>query len=317
MKTEGDFVKEKMDQMENQPNEQPNDEWQKDRQNKEMRLWELGGKGDILSGWWTIIKAALALLLIIGLLIYGIYTEGLNQYFQGASLSTILLIIAFVILSLLYRIGLGIWEIFLGKSKLLRKQWTWWYTVVTLPLAYIVFLARFLYQSAGQTTPIVQIIIITSITLGFGALYYYVWTIKRKFEPAAVEPIKAELQGLSRWPLSEDRPLPVFIIGIFALFALLSPLPIISGVLLSTSVVGYNLLIIILVLSTEILSFIAGIGLLRMKKYGFITFLLASLGLVVLTAMNWRTAFQNIYLLTATIFILADIYLYFEKEKLN
>ncbi len=47
-----------MNQIKNQPNDSnnPNLVWQEGRKNKEMRLWEFGGKGTIAEGWWLIKK---------------------------------------------------------------------------------------------------------------------------------------------------------------------------------------------------------------------------------------------------------------------
>lgn len=70
---------------------------------------------------------------------------------------------------------------------------------------------------------------------------------------------------------------------------------------------------LILVLS----SLIAGIGLIRVKKYSFISLLVADTALIILAIMNGAMNLSNIFLIGAILYILASIYLYFEKEKLK
>lgn len=307
-----------MNQKDIKPNEQPNEEWQKDRQGKEMRLWETGAKGNILAGWWGIIRSTISFFAFEGIFIYLWWTKQLPE---NVNFWTSILIIVLIFLATAYYIGLGIWEIYLGKSKLLRKQWTWWYTVITMPLAYIAFLIRFVYQPAGQTSPLILILIITSITLGFGALYYYTWTIKRKFEPAATEPIKEELQELSRWPVSKDRPTFIFLLSLILMFLSL-PLIVVNGamgsfIFDSSGPTGIVLAGVIVGFLAGITFLVSGIGLMRMKKFGFISAICATILLAVMTLLDMGTGGINIYLYIFIGAILADIYLFFEKEKLN
>ena len=295
----------------NMQNDQP--QQNNERQDKkEMRLWELGGKGDILSGWYDIIiKGILPPVIIIILVIYLFWTKQFETYFPTIGLKNGLLIAGLILLGSLYRIGRGIWEIFLGKSKLLRKRWTWYFSVITLPLGMIGYLVSYLRlpeKDLGHT------IGLFSIILAFGAIYYYLWTIKGKFSDEAVAPIKDDLQELSQWPLAKDRPLGFFILGTMVLVA--------SVFAFGSAAIGFsnfdnmNLGYSIIGFSLSIAIFITGIGLTRMKKYGFIGAICATILLGVMTLLSKDTGI-NIYLYALIGFILIDFYLFFEKEKLN
>jgi|GEM_PF-5051270 len=304
----------------NQPDNNPNEKWEQDRRNKEMRLWELGAKGDIIAGWWRIIRTCLGFLLAIGLFMYLWFSGEIEKSSQTITLGRFILILALLFAAMIYRVGLGIWEIFLGKSKLLRQKWTWWYTVITMPLAYIYFIFYLFKDPAFQVSQIAQILILLAVTLGFGALYYYTWSIKRKFEPAATEPIKEELQELSRWPASKDRPTAFYILSIIVLF-LSVPLILVNGAMLIFSFMGsgptgHDLLNVVIGFLGGLTFLITGIGLMRVKKYCIVGAILATILLGTMALLD-NSGGINIYLYVSIGLLLLDIYLAFEIKKLN
>lgn len=149
-------------------------------EDEDMRLWQRSGQGTVAGGWWQLIKTVIGFLLIFGILIYLFVTNQMPNEIKDLGLANTILIIGVLILFFAYNIGLGIAYIYFGKSILARKDWTWKYEIITLPLIYLYVIYAFVYK--GGFDSLTRWIIFLSSTMLFIALYRYFWKIRDKIK---------------------------------------------------------------------------------------------------------------------------------------